>query len=891
MSKKQLKQLKITKMKNLYKIFRIQLVLAVVLLCASTGFAQSPVIRVPATCNVVVAGTGVGAVTGPGGQVGNGGVVCMPDPYAADIFTYIPNGTTVVKWIVVGDLSFATTTLPLYGNAIPSAAGTQVKIQSYNENYRTSEAYPDPTWARSKGRVTVAYSATCGGSITFDVYKVYAPTVALVTGNPAIQPTNVPKIVGNTTCLLPSKQYTYSVDQIASDNANDAIGFDSYYWSGLPAGATINYYSADFSSITFTTGTIVPTTSTLKCCYGRVNPTWDGGVSNYFGGASHQTCVSIELVPAPVAPAFSATTLSSAVTTLNSGLTGCLQTGQNSFTVTYPNPPIGTTYTWSVINTGWSFSNNTTATTTTTFSGIDNNPGEIKLTVNNGSCNPVSFIYQINRTFVSTGTIPLVISPANTCVLAGSSTSFSINGLGNGTTWTILPSLGTGTYINPTTVGSSMVLNLPSTATGAYTLTATGNTTGTYLTCGGSISTSIYIKPVAPSIPSGATCVVRNGGVAQTYTCSTVTGATGYQWSFPSGWSASTVTTTLPTVTIIPNGNTNSGSVSVVALGVTGSGCNSASSPTLAINYSVIAPTITEKPSCYNVNMSSLVTVNVTNAPNPFFGAYTVTLTPAGATTTPASTPNYAVASSVVFSNAVSPNTISFNTTDTLANIISNPTIVSPPPGTYDLWITFNTGASGGTCTATASTKIQIIIPPANTATLGYNYTPGTSGSDLYFVNSAPAGSTYIWHIGNNVILGANNNSISLLGNAGLAGRVSVDVTPLPATIGTCSSITRLISVSGATHGLKQAPPIKVTKNLDGVVVYPNPSAGNFTIELENVKQAAFGILTDMNGKQIAVYLLQKGENNLQNEGLAKGTYILSINIDGVNQAKKIVIK
>ena len=879
-------------MKNFKLFFNSKLVVAFVLLSANFGFAQ-PVIRVPATCNVVVAGSGVGAVTGFGGQVGNGGVVAMPDPYSAAVFTYIPNSTTVTGWKLLGDLSMGTSTLPLYNNPIVSdGAVTQVKIQSYNKTYRSSELYPDPTWARSKGKVTVSYSATCGGSISFEVFKVYVPNAVLPT-----QPTNIPKIVGPT-CLLPNTQYTYSVDQIASDNAGDAIGFDSYYWSGIPASYLIPtnlYNSADTSSITFTTSATV-TGFTLKCCYGRANNTFDGGNSSVLSTATgiHTTCVSLALVPSPVAPVFSATTLSSTTTTLNNSLTGCLQTGQTSFSVTYPNPPVttpATTYTWSVGNTGWSYNNNTTGTTTTTFSGIDNNPGQIKLTVNNGSCNPVDFVYQINRTFVSTGTTPLAISPANTCVSAGSTTTFSINGLGNGTTWSLSPSIA-GATITPTTVGSSMSLFLPTTATGTYTLTATGNTTGAYLTCGGSITTSIYIKPAAPTTPSGATCVVRNGGPSQTYTCSTVTGATGYLWSFPAGWSATAVTTTSPTVTITPNGTSNSGSISVIALGVAGSNCNSASSPSLAINYSVDIPAIAEKPNCYNVNMSSLVTVNVTNAPSPFFGAYTVTLTPAGASTTPASTPNYAVASSVVFNGSASPNTISFNTTDTLANIIAGtPTIVSPPPGTYDLWITFDTQSTGGTCTATASIKIQIVIPPANAASLFTSYNPALNGADNYIVTGAPSGATYVWRVAGNILSGANSSSILLAGNGTFPGRVSVDVIPQPATLGACSSITRLISPTGASHSLRQAPPVKVTKNLDGVVVYPNPNSGNFTIELENVKQAASGILTDMNGKQLAIYLLQKGENTFQNEGLAKGTYILSINIDGVTQAKKIVIK
>ena len=773
-------------MKNLYKIFKTQLAVAVVLLSASFGFAQTlPVVKVPQGCLVVVAGSGGTLGTDPTtnpGTVGDGGVVAMPDPFPsatfpAFTFFYVANGTTIQGASVKGDLSFGTSTIS--GTPVTSDVGiTASKIQSYNKFLRPSEnlAPSQAIWGRSKGLVNLKFVNSCGkNSINFEVYKVYVPTVPVASLSPTNQPNNVPRIVGPT-CLLPNRQYTYSVDQVASDNANDSIGFDSYYWSGIPTGLLAGslYFSADYSSVTFTTGGGIVVPTTLKCCFGRVNPLWDGGVSNSSstGFASHGICVDVPLVPAPVAFAFTATTLTTTAPLFSTSFTGCLPTGQTSFSVTYGYPPAGTNYTWSVLNTGWSISNNNNATITTTFSGIDNNPGQIKLTVSNGNCAPTDFFYQINRSFVAPATVGapgLVISPANTCILAGSTTNFSINGLGNGTIWTLTPAL-SGSQINASTVGSSMSLVLPSTASGQYTLTATGVTSGLYPTCGGSISTKINIKPAAPTIPSGTTCVVRNGGAAQTYTCGAVAGATGYAWTFPAGWSASIVTTTLPTVTITPNGTSNSGAISVVALGVTGSGCNSDSSPSLTINYSVVTPSISEKPSCYNVNMSSLVTVNVSNAPSPFFGTYSVTLTPAGATTTPASLPNYAVASSVAFNTSL--NTITFNTEDTLANILlGTPTIISPPSGNYDLWITFNTQTTGGTCTQTASVKIQITISPANAATLFTNYAPALNGGDNYITSGAPTGSTYVWRAANISISGANNSTLLLAGNGVFSGQ------------------------------------------------------------------------------------------------------------------------
>ena len=880
-------------MNNLNTIFKSKyLVLAIVLFSACFGYAQpvQVVVRVPVGCNVVV--PGLGGSTGFGGTVGDQGVVAMPDPFPFDFFIANPSaGVTIGTWSLLGDLSFKDGSGPnLWDNPIISYVGNTAPIRSYNKKLRPSEnVLPlfDPIWGRSKGRVKLTYSATCGGSITFEVYKVYL-------NNPrATPPSNVPQIVGNTTCLLPNTQYTFSVDQIASDNANDSIGFDSYYWSGIPNGASVNYYSADFSSITFTTGVTVPATSTLTCCYGRVNPTWDGGISNTAPNGTtilHQTCVSIGLKPAPVAPPINSTvptTLGITATNLN----GCLDTGVSSFSLTYPNIPVttpATTYTWSVVSgVGWNIGTTTSgANTTMTVTGIDNNPGILKLTIYNG-CTPVDFIYNIRRRFVAPS---MAISPANTCVLAGSTNTFTTNGLANGTSWSISPTVTGFPANNLANVGSSLTFTLPSTATGSYTLTASGNTSGTYTTCGGSVTTTIYVKPATPTNLAGPTCVTRNGGSAVTYTCDAVTGATGYKWSFPSGWTTgnATVTTSTPTVTITPNGNTGSGSVTVVALGVTGAtpACDSTSA-TLPINYAIVAPAITLVPSCYNVNMASTITVNVTNAPTPFFGVYTVSMTAVGTTT-----PNFANTTNGSFTAGTgTTGTISFNTIDTVTNLVSNPTLVSPPPGIYNVTITFDTQATGGTCATTASTTIQVTIPPASTATLFTSYNSATNGADNYIVQNPPANAQYSWYIGNAPIIGAVSSSLLLNGNTGLGGRVSVQIYVPSAVVGACASITKLIAPilpTAPTHGLRQVMP---NKNLGGIVIYPNPSEGNFTVDLETVKQSAVGILYDMNGKEIAVYLLKKGENSIQNEGLAKGTYLLTLYINDQKTTKKISIK
>ncbi len=77
----------------------------------STALAQ-PVIQVPAACNVIVTGSGVGVLPGFGGVVGSGGIVLMPDQYPGGLFNYIPNGTTLTGWSMQGDLSVQTPNIP-----------------------------------------------------------------------------------------------------------------------------------------------------------------------------------------------------------------------------------------------------------------------------------------------------------------------------------------------------------------------------------------------------------------------------------------------------------------------------------------------------------------------------------------------------------------------------------------------------------------------------------------------------------------------------------------------------------------------------------------------------------------------------------------------------------
>lgn len=664
-------------MKNFKHFFKTQLSVAFVLLSVNFGFAQT--VTVPSNCTVVLPGTG--GTVGAGGKVGHGGLVSMPDqqlvsPYAPNqggnfVFNQ-PSGVTTAGWLLKGDLTHkvltssvsviippSTTPITVTGNfnaAVQSTTGLSAAILSYNKAFRPSEylAPSNKDWARSNGRVTVSWAeGTCGKSMYFDVCKRFVNSAPNST---------VPAIVGPT-CLKPNTVYTYSVDKIVSDNANDAIGFDSYYWSGIPAAYYQNnnpdfYTSADGSSITFKTG---PTVSpiTLQCCYGRVNPTTvnvDGEPSFFLNTptGTHTTCVSKSLIVAPVAPTYT----TPPPTCVASGTTAAPAT----FTIVYPNVVLPQVYTWTAANTGWvdGVTGSATAftpvpntpstglTTLTVNTAGNNNPGELTLTIT-GTCDPVIFKYQIDRN---------INAPLN--IVAGNgTTTFCLDSTSSGNLYTISPTNSNGVTWYLTAVGTAAPLTpitipgvqLQNSNTQTVTLNTTGAAAGSFLlnvksssaNCATTfISKVINIKPAAPTFDATTPSCLTKSATNQVTTVSvSPPGGTGtYTWTLPAGVSfanplAASNTSSNPT--LIFNGTGTSSTLSVTAVGT--NSCNS-TAVTKVINYVGVQTNFLAgfpdqylvNPTCNNVLSWQVTAGGVTTnyqAPFPTSGTVTVSNSPA----------------------------------------------------------------------------------------------------------------------------------------------------------------------------------------------------------------------------------------------------------------------
>jgi len=828
-------------MKKFISFLKTQLFLAVVFFGVTASYAQ--VVSVPSGCTVVVAGAGGTLGAFPTGKVGDGGVVIMADPSGGGTFTFSGTTATTASWSLRGDLSNAATpgTIPgftgNYNGVTQPAAGLSANIITYNKNLRiTSSEALNPSWARSKGQVKVSWTvAPCNSSITFDVFKTFA---------------NIPPIVGPT-CLEPNKEYTFSIDQIASDNATDNIGFDKYYWSGYQSFIQPNssYFSADNSSITFKTVASGLLPFTLKCCVGSYNTT-----ANAFGGngpsyslpeASYLTCTTKSVLLVPTGPAY--------VTAPPT----CHPTGAASFNVVYPNIPVtvpATTYTWSAPNTGWTIGTpvvggtNTTVTVTTP----NNNPGSLILTIN-GPCLPVVLSYQVNRNLAAPLAIVASAPTTTTCINLGASGNYTIspNASANPVIWSTLPASITGVTLSNATT-STVTVNI---ASNVIVPSFTLQVKSSIAACNGtSISTTIYVRPGTPVI-SGPTpaCIPRGTTTTTAISCSTVPGASGYSWNLSGapGWSIFANGNTV-NPTFIPNGTTGgSVTLSVTALGVLGAGCDGNPSANFTVNYSPVAPAINAI-TCWNTApVMPTKTLTITNLQN--FGTYTVLANPA-----------------LFSSSSVVGSTITLNNA------------VFQSPGSYSITVRH----TNGPCTP-ADTVLNFTVATA-TSTVVFNGPNGIVDNYTYTLGS---GETFVnWIVNNNVVT-ANGTTVStVLNQLSLAGTtVPASSVGIIVSVGGC--MTRVYSPTVGTKGAARHSITNGNSTIKEIVISPNPNDGNFTITALDFKETATAILYDMNGKVIATVVLEKGENHIQKGGLAKGTYIVSLLVDGKSEARKIIIK
>jgi hypothetical protein len=794
-------------------------------------------VQVPSTCDVVVAG--IGGTTGYGQYVGDGGIVTMPDPYAGGTFTYFPGccaGPLPASWYLQGDLSITQTAVPPSpALQVAGAVGT-LPIMSYNENLVLPFEADMAGFqnARNLGKVNVGYNLTGPCSfidlgISFKIYKVYSGSV-LGSGGTYIAP-----IIGPT-CVEAGNAYVYSQAPDYSGNEFDAIGIDTVRWA-ITIPVTGDYYSGDHSSYTFTTPASLvglPQPFVLTVCDGGANP-WDGFAPAYVPGT---TCVSTNIYAIPTMPVWTVPPPS------------CLPTGMTAYSISYNTDPL-LTYTWTSSDGEWALNTVTgVGTQTLNITDMDDNPSTLTLTIT-GPCPPVTFTFTINRTFIA----PTTYISGPSCVIAGTANTFQIASgadvLGNCTNWTLPPGWPLPTYLDGD--GSIISINVPSWATGSYILSASE------CFCPGTISTTIYITPSAPTIVSGPPCVDRITPGTATYTASIVAGAISYTWYPPLGWTpAGPITTAGPISPTFTAGGCSPGpdAITVVANGP--GGCSSPASAPYIINYDPITPTgITY--GCYS-SIPGTMTISVTPAICGFYGSWTLTTIPAG------------------FFPGYSWDPITGEITVITTGVAGQPQIC----------LTHNTTACGSGPT--------ICFPPVKlgpSAWVDAYCNPSATGSDLYVCYGAPSGSTYSWSEVGYGFLTSGSNVLVCSMSGTVYGDFCVTITSGTCTIGP-------ICVPPCTHsyyresedssGGPKKPVNKIQVYSDDIKVNPNPNPGTFKVDLPKFNSGAIGKLIAADGKEAGNYNLNEGENYISNEGLAPGIYYFILNVDGNVSSYKIEI-
>ncbi len=238
------------------------------------------------------------------------------------------------------------------------------------------------------------------------------------------------------------------------------------------------------------------------------------------------------------------TTIPARPGTITGNTSVCLNSNQNYSVTAVPG---ATSYTWTLPS-GWS--GNSSSESITAVVGASD--GTISVTANN-SCGS-STLRNLNVTVSTVPDQPGTINGSST-VCQGSNQVYSISSVPAATsyTWT-LPTGWSGT-------SSSESITATAGAIGG-TITVKANNS-----CGSGISKNLNVTvstiPAMPGVISGSTTICQ--GTIQVYSIASVSGATSYTWSLPTGWSG-----TSSSESITATAGTSGGTISVTAINACG---------------------------------------------------------------------------------------------------------------------------------------------------------------------------------------------------------------------------------------------------------------------------------------------------------------------------------
>lgn len=484
---------------------------------------------------------------------------------------------------------------------------------------------------------TITSSGTCFTFMfTSDPSVAYSGWIASISCPPCVPPSSPLSISGSTTPCVGSSQ-VYSVPSVT--------GALYYTWT-VPPGWTIN------SGQGTTSINVTPSSNSGNICV----------TADDFCGQSSPTCISVTPDDAPNTPG---------------SITGNTNPCSNA-TETYSITAVtgATSYNWTVPS-GWTIVSGQGTTNITVNPG--SNSGNICVEACNScgcsalSCTAVNPTRPPNQ--------PVSISGLTTpCV--GTTQTYSISSVNGATNyqwqlptgWSIVSGQGT----------TSITVNVGS-STGTVCVAACNS-------CGCSISTCINVTPNdIPSVPvsiSGPSFSCP--GSNETYSITTVPGASSYTWTIPSGWS---LNSGQGSSSINVTTGTNSGNILVQACNT----CGCSADQTLAVTISDLASTISSTPEICNGSCDGTA--------------------------------------SVVASGGQPPYTYSWS------NGCSSSTCTSLCAGSYDVTISDQSSCQ-------IINNVSVSTGPSTSAGFTYNGNQCLTGNNYCFTNTGTSGVNYAWDFG-----------------------------------------------------------------------------------------------------------------------------------------------
>jgi hypothetical protein len=734
----------------------------------------------------------VNSIPATPGTISGAGSICAGSAHTYSI-TAIP-GATSYTWTLPGGWSGTSTT-----NSINTTAST------------------------TGGNITVTANNACGSSSL--------QTLAVIVNT---SPSTPGSISGSST-ICSGSLHTYSITTVP--------GATSYTWT-LPSGwsgtSTTNSINATASAtsgnitvtanntcgnsspqtLAITVNTIPATPGTISgatsICAGSVNTysvtsvpgatsyTWTlpGGWSgtsttNSINATASATSGNITVTADNACGFSSVQTLAIIVNTIPatpgtiSGAANICAGSSNTYSV--PAVPGATSYTWTLPG-GW-FGTSTTNSINTTAGATG---GNITVTANN-ACG-ISAVQTLAIGIITAPTAPGIISgSANIC--AGSSNTYSITVVPDATsyTWT-LPGGWSGSSI------TNFINTTASSTSGNITVTADN-------ACGSSTPQTLAIivnpAPATPGTISGVTSVCN--GSSNTYSITSVPGATSYTWTLPGGWSGSSITNSINTTASATSGN-----VTVTA----NNACGSSSAQTLAVTINTIPSTPGSISGSTTICSGSSNTYSVTNDPSAT--SYTWTL-PGGWSGTSTTNSINTTANAVGGNITVTANNACGNSTPQTLVIVVN--TVPSAPGTISGLTTI--------CDGSSNTYSITAVPGATSYT--WTLPGGWSGTSTTNSINTTASAT-----SGNITVTADNTC-----GSSAPQTLAITVNTAPPTPGTISGSTSICDGSSNTYSITAVPGATSytwtlpggwsgTSTTNSINTTANTTSGNITVAANN---------------------------------------------------------